>query len=258
MILSYAESVGQEVVTVACNDELTTADLFGRYELVGGDTRFVEGGMVDAASNGKLLYLDEIDKASPDLLGRLHPTADHRRALYVPELGGLLEVHPDFGLVASYNPSPGGFRRGLPPAIRQRFASLSLDYLPAAAEAVLLQQRAGVEAATAECLVAIAGVTRRVMGEIGQHGASTRALLHAAAVHPVALCLEDAVRTAIVAPITDDSRQREVIWVAIEAAGLAHRSGTPDEPSHAIDDRVRDDDFVPVRVGAMDLPPGEA
>src|ERR1700744_5275112 len=48
-IEAMAHDLGRPLITVACHDDLTTADLVGRYLLKGGETVWVEGPLTRAA-----------------------------------------------------------------------------------------------------------------------------------------------------------------------------------------------------------------
>ncbi len=47
------------LATVACHDDLTTADLVGRYLIVGDETVWVDGPLTAAVRAGAICYLDE-------------------------------------------------------------------------------------------------------------------------------------------------------------------------------------------------------
>ena len=89
---SMAHDLARPLVTVSCHDDLTTADLVGRYLLQGGDTVWVDGPLTRAVREGAICYLDEIVEARQDTTVVLHPLADHRRALPIDRLGVTLEA----------------------------------------------------------------------------------------------------------------------------------------------------------------------
>src|SRR5207253_3777911 len=101
---AMAYDLGRPLVTVACHDDLTTADLVGRYLLEGGETRWVDGPLTCAVRDGSICYLDEVVEARQDTTVVIHPLADHRRQLPIERLGIVLDAAPDFCLVVSYNP----------------------------------------------------------------------------------------------------------------------------------------------------------
>src|SRR5690606_36853881 len=92
------------MITVACHDDLTAADLIDRYLVKGGETVWVDGPLTRAARNGGNCYLDEIVEARKDTSVVIHPLCDDRRLLPIENLGELLQVPDTFFLAISYNP----------------------------------------------------------------------------------------------------------------------------------------------------------
>jgi MoxR-like ATPase len=79
------------LVTVACHDDLTTADLVGRYLIVGNETVWVDGPLTAAVRAGAICYLDEIVEARKDTTVVIHPLADsapHPRRRQARRTGG--------------------------------------------------------------------------------------------------------------------------------------------------------------------------
>ena len=101
---AMAHDLGRPLITVACHDDLTTADLVGRFLLRGGETEWVDGPLTRAVREGAICYLDEVVEARQDTTVVLHPLADHRRQLPIERLGITLHAPPEFCLVVSYNP----------------------------------------------------------------------------------------------------------------------------------------------------------
>src|SRR5947208_5974878 len=99
---AWAHDLGRELLTVACHEDLTAADLVGRYLLQGGETVWVDGPLTRAVRSGSVCYLDEIVEARQDTTVVLHPLADHRRQLPVDRLGVTLDAPGEFCLVISY------------------------------------------------------------------------------------------------------------------------------------------------------------
>ena len=71
---------------------------------------------------GRICYLDEIVEARKDTTVVIHPLTDHRRILPIEKTGEMLEAHPDFLLVISYNPGYQSVLEG-PEASRPASAS---------------------------------------------------------------------------------------------------------------------------------------
>src|SRR6516162_11896391 len=128
---AMAHDLDRPLITVACHDDLTTADLVGRYLLQGGDTTWVDGPLTRAVREGAICYLDEVVEARQDTTVVLHPLADYRRQLPIERLGVTLDAAPGFGLVVSYNPGYQSVLKDLKDSTRQRMVALEFDF-PAA------------------------------------------------------------------------------------------------------------------------------
>ena len=192
------------LVTVACHDDLTTADLIGRYLIVGNETVWVDGPLAAAVRAGALCYLDEIVEARKDTTVVIHPLADNRRMLAIDKRGELVAAPGEFMLVISYNPGYQSVLKEIKPSTRQRFVALEFDYPEAAVEAGIVAAEGGVDADTARRLVKLAELTRNLKGAGLDEGASTRLLVHAAqliadGVAPAAACT-----AAIARALSDD------------------------------------------------------
>jgi len=201
------------LITVSCHDDLTAADLVGRYLVTGGETVWVDGPLARAARIGAICYLDEIVEARKDTTVVIHPLADDRRVLPMEKCGEMLEATPEFCMAMSYNPGYQSVLKDLKPSTRQRFVALNFDYPDASLEARIVARESGVDEATARQLVKFAAMTRNLKGNGLDEGASTRLLVHAgklitAGINPVTAC-----RTAISEALTDDP---ELLTAVIE------------------------------------------
>src|SRR3982074_2776320 len=121
---AMAHDLGRPLITVACHDDLTTADLVGRYLLQGDETVWVDGPLTRAVREGAICYLDEVVEARQDTTVVLHPLADPRRQLPIERLGVTLDASPGFGLVVSYNPGYQSVLKDLKDSTRQRMVAL--------------------------------------------------------------------------------------------------------------------------------------
>ncbi|MFV2215156.1 AAA family ATPase [Actinomadura sp. LOL_016] len=101
---AMAHELGRGLVTVAGHEDLTSADLVGRYLLKGGETVWVDGLLTRAVRTGAICCLDEVVEARQDTIVVIHPLTDHRRELPVDRLGTSLRAAPGFQLVISCNP----------------------------------------------------------------------------------------------------------------------------------------------------------
>ena len=190
--------------TVACHDDLTTADLIGRYLIVGDETVWVDGPLTAAVRAGAICYLDEIVEARKDTTVVIHPLADSRRLLAVDKRGELLPAPPDFMLVISYNPGYQSVLKEIKPSTRQRFIALDFDYPEPAVEATIVAREGGVDGETAKRLVKLAELTRNLKGAGLDEGASTRLLVHAGQLITAGVAPATACTAAIARALSDD------------------------------------------------------
>lgn len=204
LVEAMAHERQRPLVTVACNDETSAADLVGRFLLEGGETVWHDGPVTRAVRQGAVLYLDEVAEAREDVLVVLHPLADHRKALWIDRLDLRLEAAPGFLLVASFNP---GYRKGvkdLKPSTRQRFVTIGMSYSPAQVEIEIVTRESGCTAAVAKRLVALARKIRGLDDLALPETASTRLLVAAARLITAGLEPRLACTIAVVEPLSDD------------------------------------------------------
>ena len=138
-----AHDLGRPLITVSCHDDLTTADLVGRFLLAGGETKWVDGPLTRAVREGAICYLDEIVEARQDTTVVLHPLTDHRRQLPIDRLGLTLDAAPGFCLVVSYNPGYQSVLKDLKDSTRQRMVAIEIDFPPVIVEEKILAHEAG-------------------------------------------------------------------------------------------------------------------
>ena len=195
------------LVTVACHDDLTTADLVGRYLLHGDNTVWLDGPLTAAVRAGAICYLDEIVEARKDTTVVIHPLTDTRRQLPVDRHGEVLHAPPEFMLVVSYNPGYQSVLKELKPSTRQRFVALEFSYPEAKLEAEIVQRETGIDLPQAQRLVKLATMTRDLQRQQGglDEGASTRLLIHAAHLMAEGMTPRAACRSAIAAALSDEA-----------------------------------------------------
>jgi len=192
------------LVTVACHDDLTAADLVGRYLIVGGQTVWMDGPMAAAVRAGAICYLDEIVEARKDTMVVIHPLADSRRVLPIEKRGELVHAPASFMLVISYNPGYQSVLKELKQSTRQRFVAFEFDYPEAELEAAIVRRETGVSAEIAAKLVKFAAMTRNLKGSGLDEGASTRLLVHAGTLIQDGIPAVAACRAAIAQAVTDE------------------------------------------------------
>ena len=199
------------LVTIACHEDLTASDLVGRYLLTGEETVWQDGPLSLAVKHGAICYLDEVVEARKDTTVVIHPLTDDRRILPQEKRGILLESHPDFHLVISYNPGYQSVMKDLKHSTRQRFVALDFTYPSATDEQTIIVKESGVEPALAERLVRLGEMVRNLRQHGLEEGISTRLLVYAAklmvdGVSPAAAC-----NAAVIRAMSDDSEMQEAI-----------------------------------------------
>jgi nitric oxide reductase NorQ protein len=216
-VAAMAHDLGRPLITVACHDDLTTADLVGRFLLRGGETEWVDGPLTRAVRDGAICYLDEVVEARQDTTVVIHPLADHRRQLPIDRLGVTVDAAPGFCLVASYNPGYQSVLKDLKDSTRQRMIAIELGFPPADVEEKVIVHETGTGQETAAQLVRLARAIRRAPAPGLREVASTRVLIAAGRLMAAGLPARDAVRAAIVSPLTDDLLATEGLLELIDA-----------------------------------------
>ncbi|AEV74491.1 MoxR-like ATPase [Mycolicibacterium rhodesiae NBB3] len=201
---AMAHDVGRKLITVAGHEDMTSADLVGRFLLKGAETVWVDGPLTRAVREGAIFYLDEVVEARQDTTVVIHPLADHRRELPIDRLGTTLPAAPGFQLVVSYNPGYQSVLKNLKESTRQRFIAIELDFPPVDTEAEVVAHEARIDVETARTLVKIGHAIRNLDGSGLREVSSTRMLILAAELVGEGLSLRSATQAAIVQVLSDD------------------------------------------------------
>ena len=210
-----AWKLNKPLITVACNEDMTASDLVGRFLLDATGTRWQDGPLAIAARHGAICYLDEVVEARQDTTIVIHPLTDARRVLPLEKKGELIQAHPDFQMVISYNPGYQSLMKDLKQSTKQRFGALDFNYPTHEIEAEIVVHETKVSAEVANKLVSIAERARNLKGHGLDEGISTRMLIYAGSliasgVNPLAAC-----RMTLVRPITDDPDMRDALDAAV-------------------------------------------
>ena len=199
-----AARLGRKLYTVACHDDLSAADLIGRYLLKGGQTVWVDGPLTRAVREGAICYLDEIVEARKDVTVVLHPLTDNRRTLMIDRTGEELVAPKEFMLVASYNPGYQNVLKRMKPSTRQRFLSVTFDFPKPAQEIAVVVHESGLDETRVASLVRLGGHIRALSGMDLEEGVSTRLLIYAATLMAAGMGVTQAIEAAIIEPLSDD------------------------------------------------------
>ncbi|GFM17344.1 ATPase family protein associated with various cellular activities (AAA) [Mycobacterium sp. PO1] len=217
--------LGRPVVTISCHDDLTSADLVGRFMVTGGDVAWSDGPLTRAVKAGAICYLDEVVEARHDSLAVLHSLTDHRRTLYLDRADEVVAAPETFMLVCSYNPAYRSSLKELKPSFRQRFVTLPMRYLPPDQEAAVVATETGVDVATADRLVRCANAIRTADEAFHFEPPSTRVLVTAAHMIAAGAAELDAAEACILAPLSGDGAIADGLR-EITAASLADATNT--------------------------------
>lgn len=199
------------LITVACHEDLTGSDLVGRYLIKGDETVWVDGPLTQAVRHGSICYLDEIVEARKDTIVLIHPLTDHRRILPIDKRGEILEAHPDFLLVISYNPGYQSVLKDLKHSTRQRFVTIDFDYPPREKEAQVIAHESGIDMENALMLATLGEKIRHLKASGLEEGVSTRLLIYAAQLIGRGIPPRRACRVAVSAALTDDTEAQRAI-----------------------------------------------
>lgn len=210
-----AWKLGKPLITVACNEDMTASDLVGRHLLDANGTRWQDGPLAVAARHGAICYLDEVVEARQDTTVVIHPLTDARRVLPLEKKGELLQAHPDFQIVISYNPGYQSLMKDLKQSTKQRFGALDFSYPEHEVEAEIVAHESGVGLDVAKKLVHIGERARNLMGHGLDEGLSTRMLIYAGSLIAQGVPALAACRVALVRPITDDPDMRDALDSAV-------------------------------------------
>jgi nitric oxide reductase NorQ protein len=206
-----AHQLSVPLITVSCHEDLTASDLVGRYLLKGNETVWMDGPLTTAVKEGAICYLDEIVEARKDTTVVIHPLSDSRRVLPIEKKGIVIEAHPRFMLVLSYNPGYQSVLKELKQSTKQRFLALEFTYPPFEQEVEILRHEADIKDEMAKKLVKIGHKIRNLKNQGLDEGVSTRLLIYAGTlirngIDPLLAC-----QTALAQPVTDDQEMQKSI-----------------------------------------------
>jgi nitric oxide reductase NorQ protein len=196
--------LNRALITVSCHDDLTAADLVGRYLIKGNEAVWQDGPLTLAVRAGAICYLDEIVEARKDTTVVIHPLTDNRRELPVEKLGRLYTAPPEFMLAVSYNPGYQSVLKDLKPSTRQRFVSLNFDYPNGDLEKDIVIRESGIDKELAIKLVKLATMTRSLKESGLAEGASTRLIIQTVRLIKAGIDTVSACRSGMIESLTDD------------------------------------------------------
>ncbi len=199
------------LITVACHEDLTGSDLVGRYLIKGDETIWVDGPLTQAVRSGCFCYLDEVVEARKDTTVLIHPLTDHRRILPIDKRGEIIEAHPEFLLVISYNPGYQSVLKDLKHSTRQRFVTIEFGYPPRDKEARIVAHESGVDVDIAMDLAKLGEKVRHLKASGLEEGVSTRLLIYAGQLIQRGIPARRSCEVAVSKSLTDDAESQRAI-----------------------------------------------
>jgi nitric oxide reductase NorQ protein len=121
-------------------------------------------------------------------------------------------------VVVSYNPGYQNLMKALKPSTRQRFVSIEFDFLPREREIATVSLESGLAEGKVAPLVELARRLRALKGQDLEEGVSTRLLIYCASLIDAGLPTIDAVRAAIIEPLTDEPDVKAALVEVARAA----------------------------------------
>ncbi|HZD71164.1 MAG TPA: CbbQ/NirQ/NorQ/GpvN family protein [Actinomycetes bacterium] len=215
--LGAADGSPLTLSTVTCHEDLTAADLVGRFILEADGTHWVDGPLTATVRGGGICYLDEVVEARKDVMVVVHSLTDHRRFLPIARLHTTVTAHPSFLLVISYNPGYQTSLKELKHSTRQRFVAIEFGYPSPEAEAEILVNETAVDQVTADRLAGMAVALRRLGEDQLVEGPSTRLFIYAARLIEKGVPARRACEAAVAAVVTDDPVVRQAVTDVIAA-----------------------------------------
>lgn len=216
-VTHMAAQLQQPLFTVSCHDDLTAADLTGRYLIKGGETVWVDGPLTRAVREGGICYLDEIVEARKDVTVVLHPLTDDRRILPLERTNEVLQAPDSFMLVVSYNPGYQNILKSLKPSTRQRFIVLSFNFPPPEIELEIVASESGLSREYCSALVNLATQLRLLKEVDLEESVSTRLLVYCATLMAAGLDPLQAAQAALIEPLSDEPEVQQGLFELIRA-----------------------------------------
>lgn len=209
--------LNRPLITLACNEDMTASDLVGRYLLDAHGTAWHDGPLTLAVRHGGICYLDEVVEARQDTTVVIHPLTDARRMLPLDKKGEVIQAHPDFQLVVSYNPGYQSSSKDMKPSTRQRFAALEFDFPDEQTETAIVAHEAGIDETLAGKLVGVARRSRALKTRGLDEGVSTRMLIYAGILIRDGVDPRDSCDMTMTRALTDDPDMTKALRGFVEA-----------------------------------------
>ncbi|XP_042896414.1 midasin [Parasteatoda tepidariorum] len=133
LVSALAKAAGYQLVRINLSEQTDISDLFGADLPVEGgavgEFAWHDGPLLQALRKGHWILLDEMNLASQSVLEGLNACLDHRREIYISELGMTFSLeNTNTRIFGCQNPyRQGGSRKGLPRSFLNRFTQVYVE-----------------------------------------------------------------------------------------------------------------------------------
>ncbi|MDF0725630.1 MoxR family ATPase [Cytobacillus sp. S13-E01] len=173
----------QPMHSINCSIDLDAEALLGFKTLSQKDGKseieFVPGPVINAMTNGQLLYIDEINMAKPETLPILNGVLDYRKMLTNPFTGEIIKAKNSFGVIAAINEGYVG-TVPLNEALKNRFIVIDVPYIQGETlRKVLVEQTQLRSEKLIDAFITLSTdlITQVRNGQVSEEAASIRALI---------------------------------------------------------------------------------
>jgi MoxR-like ATPase len=165
LLRAVADGAGLGVEFVEGNAELTPARLVGHFDpalvLEAGykPEIFVDGALITALREGRLLYIEELNRVPEETLNVL-VGALAEGEIHVPRLGHIA-AKPSFRLIAAMNPFDAVGTARVSQAIADRMCRIAIGYQDAPGERAIVERGTGADGPLVKSAVELTRLTRQ-------------------------------------------------------------------------------------------------
>lgn len=143
MAREFFAHLNTPVLRINMSDGVSEETLLGRLDLADGETRYIDGILVNAMENGIPLICDEINAMRDNTQIAMFSAMDSGFVVLPDDANRVVRASPGFMVIGTYNPGYAGTNEQNE-AFRNRFSrSFAVDYLPAEKELQVVQQQSG-------------------------------------------------------------------------------------------------------------------
>lgn len=176
LVVNVCARLQRALEITSLDGETSTANIIAKLLIAEGlngqsVTSVAYGPALRAYRDGKILLLEEVDMANPDILASLHRLMETQSRFYTCNEGvqDVIRRHSNYGVGATANTIGTGEdnfvyagTKPLNQAFMNRFAvTIRMDYLPADKEAKVVEAKAGIDAHFAKRMVEVANEVRK-------------------------------------------------------------------------------------------------